>query len=212
MRHLGWHLALTAAERAKRDAQALDLRRAGVPVARIADQLAYANTAAAEKALDRALAAQGTVLDPADVRALELDRLDRLQQVVWVKALQGDLKAVDQAQKLAEARVRLAGIAARGESVMTDAFDSTVEALSTESEDASLLASGRRIAERIDDAAASGDSLAETKALYLLPHLMNILRELGATPAARAELKAKAPSGDNDKRAKLTALRGGRTA
>lgn len=205
-------MALTAAERAKRDAQALDLRRAGVPVAKIADQLGYPNTTAAEKALDRALAAQGTVVEPADVRALELDRLDRLQQVVWVKALQGDLKAVDQAQKLAEARVRLAGIAARGESVMTDAFDSTVEALSTESEDASLLASGRRIAERIDDAAASGDSLAETKALYLLPHLMNILRELGATPAARAELKAKAPSGDNDKRAKLTALRGGRTA
>lgn len=183
---------MTAKERAQRDSKALDLRRAGVPVPRIAEQLGFSSSALAQKGIDRAMAAQGTTFDPADVRALELDRLDRLQQAVWVKAVKGDLKAVETAQKLTEARVRLAGIAARGESVMTEAFDATVEALPTEPEDASLLASGRRIAERIDDAAASGDSLAETKALYLLPHLMNILRELGATPAARQNLRAAA--------------------
>lgn len=202
----------TAAERAARDLDALKLRRAGVSPQRIASQLGYKTTAQAEKGIARALEAQGTLTSPAEVRALELDRLEQLQRAIWAAALGGDLKAVDQAQKLADARVRLAGIAARGESVMTDAFDATVGALKTEPEDESIIASGRRIAERIDTAAASGDALAETKALYLLPHLMNILRELGATPAARAELKAKAKSGDTDKRAKLTALRGGRTA
>ncbi|UGS26333.1 hypothetical protein K8F61_17155 [Microbacterium resistens] len=202
----------TTAENAARDADALKLRRAGISPQRIAAQLGYKTTAQAEKGISRALAASGTSADPAEVRALELDRLDQLQRAVWTAALGGDLKAVDQAQKLAEARVRLAGIAARGESVMTNAYDATVASLQTEPEDTSIIASGRRIAERIDTAAASGDALAETKALYLLPHLMNILRELGATPAARAELKAKAKSGDSDKRAKLTALRGGRTA
>lgn len=199
-------------DRADRDRSALELRRAGVSVARIVDRLGFSTPLQAERAIERAMKATGTPTDPADVRALELDRLDRLQQAVWTQALNGDIKAIDQAQKLAEARVRLAGIASRGESVMTNAFDSTVEALKTEPEDVSIIASGRRIAERIDAAAASGDALAETKALYLLPHLMNILRELGATPAARADLKAKAPNGNDEKRAKLTALRGGRTA
>lgn len=199
-------------DRADRDRSALELRRAGVSVARIVDRLGFSTPLQAERAIERAMKATGTPTDPADVRALELDRLDRLQQAVWTQALNGDIKAIDQAQKLAEARVRLAGIASRGESVMTNAFDSTVEALKTDPEDVSIIASGRRIAERIDTAAASGDALAETKALYLLPHLMNILRELGATPAARADLKAKAPNGNDEKRAKLTALRGGRTA
>ena len=107
--------------------------------------------------------AQGTEFDPADVRAMELDRLDRLQQAVWVKAIKGDLKAVETAQKLTEARVRLAGIAARGESIMTESFDQTIEALATEPEDASIVASGRRIAERIDTAAASGDATAKRR-------------------------------------------------
>lgn len=201
---------MNAAERAARDAQALDFRRAGVALPRIVEQLNYRNTEDAQKGIDRALRDAGTEFDPADVRALELDRLDRLQQAVWLKAVKGDLKAAETVLKFAEARVRLAGIAARGESVLTDAYDLTVAAVGTEDVDASLIASGRRISERIDTAAASGDALAETKALYLVPHLMNILRELGATPAARAELKAKAPSGNNDKRARLQALRGGK--
>ncbi len=202
---------MNAAERAERDGRALDLRRAGVTIPRIVAELRFSSPKQAEDSIARALAAQGTTFDPAEVRALELDRLDRLQQAVWVKAVKGDAKAIEQAQKLSEARVRLAGIADRGASVLTESYDATIAALATEPEDVALVASGRRIAERIDTAAASGDALAETKALYLLPHLMNILRELGATPAARADLKAQAPN-DSDKSAKLRALRGGKSA
>lgn len=200
---------MNAAERAARDAQALELRRAGVALPRIVEQMGYSSAKAAEDGLARALKAAGTTFDPADVRALELDRLDRLQQAVWVKAVKGDLKAIEQAQKLSDARVRLAGIADRGASVLTESFDKTCASLDLKPEDEALVASGRRIAERIDTAAGTGDAMAETKALYLLPHLMNILRELGATPAARADLKAQAKNGDNEKRAKLTALRAG---
>ena len=198
---------MNASERAVRDGQALELRRAGVTIPRIVAELGYPTAKAAEEGVARALKAQGTTSDPADVRALELDRLDRLQQAVWVKAVKGDPKAIEQAQKLSEARVRLAGIADRGASVLTQAFDSTIASLALEDADVALVASGRRIAERIDNSAASGDALAETKALYLLPHLMNVLRELGATPAARADMKAQAKNGDTEKRAKLQALR-----
>jgi hypothetical protein len=40
----------------------------------------------------------------------------------------------------------------------------------------------------------SGDPMRVTKALYLLPHLMNILASLGATPAARDEILSAAPA------------------
>lgn len=202
----------TKSERAELDEKALKLRRAGVSPALIAEQLGMRNTAAAEAAILRALDAQGGTADPATVRALELDRLDQLQRAVWVLAVQGDMKAIDQVKQLAEMRVRLSGIAQRGQSVLTEAYDATIAQLDLEPEDAAAIASGRRVAERIDAAAAAGDATVETKALYLLPHLMNILDALGATPAARAELKAKAKSGDTDKRAKLRALRGGQAS
>lgn len=202
----------TKAEKAEQDEKALKLRRAGISPAVIAEQLGLRSAAAAEAAILRALDAQGGTADPATVRALELDRLDQLQRAVWVQAVQGDMKAIDQVKQLAEMRVRLSGIAQRGQSVLTEAYDKTIEQLDLQPEDAAAVASGRRVAERIDAAAAAGDANVETKALYLLPHLMNILDALGATPAARAELKAKAKSGDTDKRAKLTALRTARTA
>ena len=205
-------MAVTKAEQALLDEKALKLRRAGIAPQQIAEQLGFRTTAAAEKALLRALEAQGATSDPATVRALELDRLDQLQRAVWVQAVQGDMKAIDQVKQLADMRVRLAGIAQRGQSVLTEAYDQTIAQLDLQPEDAAAVASGRRVAERIDASAAAGDAAVETKALYLLPHLMNILDALGATPAARAELKAKAKSGDTDKRAKLRALRGGQSA
>jgi hypothetical protein len=47
--------------------------------------------------------------------------------------------------------------------------------------------SGRTIAERVDLACESGEGQEVTKALYLVPHLMNVLREMYATPKARKE-------------------------
>ena len=51
--------------------------------------------------------------------------------------------------------------------------------------DAALVESGRVIAERVDAAIQSGEGQEVTKALYLLPHLMNVLREMYATPKSR---------------------------
>ena len=53
--------------------------------------------------------------------------------------------------------------------------------------DDAIIATGRSIAESIDTILADPEATAtdRTKALYLAPHLVAILRELLATPAAR---------------------------
>jgi len=71
-------------------------------------------------------------------------------------------------------------------------------------------------ARRIDAALATGEGQEVTKALYLGPHLLNTLRELGMTPGARKELDIEGEvSGKLDdlrKRASLTSITGGKTA
>ncbi len=66
-----------------------------------------------------------------------------------------------------------------------DAFDATVDACPLDPVDAALVEAGRTIADRVDAAVASGEGPEVTKALYLVPHLVNVLREMQATPAAR---------------------------
>lgn len=69
--------------------------------------------------------------------------------------------------------------------------------------DAALIESGRTIAERVDAAIESGEGQEVTKALYLVPHLMNVLREMYATPKARRD----AGVGGEDARGKLAEVR-----
>jgi hypothetical protein len=187
---------MTARESVARDSRALDLRRAGVPVPRIMEELRFTKLSTVEDAIRRAIKLQGVQVDPLQVRDLELDRLDRLQQGLWLKAAKGDLAAVDRVLRLSEMRIKLAGVP-DASTAMRDAFAATVAALALTAADSSLVAAGARIAEKIDAAGASGDSQAETKALYLVPHLMNVLRELGATPAAREALGEVVSAGGN---------------
>lgn len=78
---------------------------------------------------------------------------------------------------------------------LRDAFEESVAASADMNPqlDAALVEAGRKIADRIDDAVATSEGPELSKALYLMPHLMNILREMLATPASRqaAGLKAK---------------------
>ena len=85
--------------------------------------------------------------------------------------------------------------------------------------DAGLVALGAAIADQIDDALENGEGQERTKALYLGPHLVNILRELHATPEARraanviiTDAKGGAPSGSSRAGARLEALKGGKSA
>lgn len=60
--------------------------------------------------------------------------------------------------------------------------------------DDAIIESGRSVAKAIDDILADPEATAtdKTKALYLIPHVVSILRELLATPAARKQFNVAA--------------------
>lgn len=69
---------------------------------------------------------------------------------------------------------------------LENSFDSTVnESRLLKPVDEAIVETGRKIASQIDYAVEHGEGQEITKALYLAPHLVNILRELLATPASR---------------------------
>ena len=78
---------------------------------------------------------------------------------------------------------------------LTDAFDKTAKACELTDVDAAVVEAGRTIARQIDYAIENLQGQDVTKALYLTPHLMNVLKEMLATPAARAALKDARPKG-----------------
>lgn len=69
---------------------------------------------------------------------------------------------------------------------LASSFEQTIRASNlTRPVDAALVETGRQIAGQIDFAVENLSGQDLTKALYLAPHLVNILRELLATPASR---------------------------
>lgn len=73
--------------------------------------------------------------------------------------------------------------------------------------DDAIVETGRSIARSIDDILADPEASAtdKTKALYLAPHLVAILRELLATPAARKAMGI--ATSDTKKASRLTLMR-----
>lgn len=171
--------------------QVLALRRAGVGFDTIADR--FGLTPEAAKALfDTAL----STYDLDVSTALEADRLDRLHTAVWPAAVAGDVAAVDRVLKISERRDRVITVSHQNAHQLREAFDRSAE---TSQElnpgwDAGLLEAGRKIADRVDEAVATGEGQEVTKALYLVPHMVNILREMLATPASRNSVKDDTPA------------------
>lgn len=97
---------------AERRAKAVQMRIAGVSPTIIAETLGYASSAAAVKDITRAMqkAAKAEQLASEQLLQIEIDRLDRLMAGIWSKALQGDVKAVEQAEKIITRRCNLLGL------------------------------------------------------------------------------------------------------
>ena len=177
---------------AEKDLQALELRRAGVALPKIMEQLGYRTRAQCEKAIARELGAQGIVSDPAAVRRGELDRLDRLQAAVWVKAARGDVAAIEKVLRISEARLRLAGSFEASEVSVEAALKRSALALSLDDRDDGLIAAALTTARQIDLLAGTGDPQYASKIADAASKLGSLLRDLGATPAARGEVSAAA--------------------
>lgn len=93
----------------ERQRQALELRKAGVPYAKIAEQLQYKDRSSAFRSVQAAL--KKTLQEPADeLRTLELERLDALMLALWPQARSGNQGAVDRVLRIMERRARLLGL------------------------------------------------------------------------------------------------------
>lgn len=195
-------------DKARRDQKALDLHLAGATYAQIARQLDVA-PATAKRAVHAALKARAGDADVSTDAQVEIARIDSLLLAVWGEARSGNLHAVDRAVKLLEERRKLAhpGVDAHA---LREAFNrsaSTSKQLVDGLDDA-IIEAGRTTVSHIDKVLATGTDYEKTKALYLLPHVMNTLREMLATPASRKALGVAAEEADNEGAATLTLLRG----
>lgn len=171
-----------------KDQKALRLFLGAMSLQEIRTVLNFKTVSSAEAAIRRALAANRKGKDRDTERSAELERIDALYRAAYPKAIQGDLKAIDSCNTLSERRMRILDKPDDGEAI-TSNYEATVAALDTTEADAAAIASGRAIARQIDYSLQHGTGQEVTKALYLVPHLMNVLRELGATPAARGNIQ-----------------------
>lgn len=96
-------------ESAERQRKALELRKSGLDYRSIAERLGYSSVAGVYKAVQVAL--KKTLQEPADeLRAIEVERLDRMLLGLWPKAIKGDTWAVDRVLKIMERRATLLGL------------------------------------------------------------------------------------------------------
>lgn len=171
-----------------KDQKALRLFLGAMSLQEIRTVLNFKTVSSAEAAIRRALAANRKGKDRDIERSAELERIDALYRAAYPQAIQGDLKAIDSCNTLSERRMRILDKPDDGAAI-TSNYEATVAALDTTEADAAVIASGRAIARQIDYSLQHGTGQEVTKALYLVPHLMNVLRELGATPAARGNIQ-----------------------
>lgn len=171
-----------------KDQKALRLFLGAMSLQEIRTVLNFKTVSSAEAAIRRALAANRKGKNRDTERSAELERIDALYRAAYPQAIQGDLKAIDSCNTLSERRMRILDKPDDGTAI-TSNYEATVAALDTTEADAAAIASGRAIARQIDYSLQHGTGQEVTKALYLVPHLMNVLRELGATPAARGNIQ-----------------------
>lgn len=171
-----------------KDQRALDMFMAAETLQHIRDELGFRSITSAEAAIRRALTAQRKGKDYDTERQLELERIDAMFRLAYPKAKGGDPTAMSTCLSLSEKRMRLLD-KPDGQDGITASYEETLRALDVTEADAALVATGRAVARQIDYALRHGQGHEVTKALYLVPHLMNVLRELGATPAARKQIK-----------------------
>lgn len=95
-----------------RDAQALELRKAGASYDQIARQLGFAQKSGAHHSVMRALKASIAMRNAAaeDVLEIELQRLDEMLLGLWSEARKGRWLAVDRVLKIMERRSAFLGL------------------------------------------------------------------------------------------------------
>lgn len=177
---------MNAAERARRNAQAVELHLAGLTAATIAERIGL-SVSATRKVISAGLAERaGKPEDLPDDARTELARIDGMIAAKWAAARRGDVEAIDRVMKLNERREQIARPRVNSHR-MRRSLDTTVEASREINKrlDAAIIEGVAVLAEQLDDVLAYGTRGEITKTLHLLPHYKNLLESMLATPAAR---------------------------
>lgn len=93
----------------ERQRQALELRKAGVTLERIAETVGFKSKQAVHDSIRRALA-DIPRLPAQELRELDLQRLDQLGFAVWQRAIGGDTDAIHAALRILAQRAKLLGL------------------------------------------------------------------------------------------------------
>lgn len=121
-------------ELTKRRSQAVALKLGGATWQQIADQLGYSDRGAACKDVSRALEQSRAELreNAEELRTLQHERYQRLLMAVWPMAVQGDLRANEQAARLVDRITNLLGLNApiQHEVITVDAVTARIRDLS----------------------------------------------------------------------------------
>jgi hypothetical protein len=89
----------------------MNLRRSGATYSEIGNQVGISGQAAFQHVKKEMLRlAEVSSEDATAIRAIEVDRLDRLQLGIWSSATTGHLGAIDKVLKIMERRAKLLGI------------------------------------------------------------------------------------------------------
>jgi hypothetical protein len=181
------------AERDRQKEQALDLHLACTPLGQIAEIMGLTEARVRKLIADALDDKVGPNLP--DRARTEIARIDKALAGIWRDVQGGDLDAIDRMLRLHERRERLASPRDNTQE-LTKAYERTTKASKAliGGLDDALIEMGRKTCIQIDRICAIGNEVEIAKALYLQPHVVKALREMLATPAARADAEGKKPS------------------
>jgi orotate phosphoribosyltransferase-like protein len=111
--------------------RAVELLASGCTYQQVADQLGYTSRGTAYSVVAKALREQ-TAEAVADLRDLEIARLDALQHALWDAAMTGDVRSATVIVKIVQARVHLNGLEPARGGFGTTSAPQTVVMRSTE--------------------------------------------------------------------------------
>lgn len=191
--------------------RALDMHLGGMSAKKIGEQLGLTATQA-KKLIESALGERVAAANlSAEVRT-EIARLDTMQWALWPQVKKGNFEAIERALALSERRERLVNPKTNTRR-MRKAFDKTVRACEEVDPalDSAIIEYGRIISDYLDEALVTSRGELLSKAMYMMPHLTNALKEMGATPAARKALKGDAAPVVSGKLAQLRQITSAKT-
>lgn len=93
----------------EKELQIIELRRAGVTWEQIAREVGFKNASGAYKMYQRA-AERMVRPDLEEYRDMQLDRLERMHKAVWLRAKDGDLRAIEMALRIGDREAKLLGL------------------------------------------------------------------------------------------------------